>query len=123
LQGYRPARVRSILSPRLDALKADGYLLDYRWRKEGKGAAPVILEVAYVPDAPAAAVPLGAEEAEAIDLIGRVLGEPENRTYHTHVVRELGHKQARALLSDVEASNARNRAALFAHLVKNAKRR
>jgi thiamine monophosphate kinase len=52
-----------------------------------------------------------------------VLGEPENRTYHTHVVRELGHKQARALLSDVEASNARNRAALFAHLVKNAKRR
>jgi hypothetical protein len=122
LKRYDPCKVRTLLTPRVEALVADGYLSDFRWKKGGQGRSPIFLEVTFTPDAPDAPVPLKAEEAEAIDLIGKVLGEPENRAYHTRVVRDLGHKQARALLVDVEAGNARNRAALFTHLVKNAER-
>jgi hypothetical protein len=123
LRSYRPARVRSILDERLEALKADGYLTSFRWRKEGQGASPVVLEVEYVPDVPAAPVSLKAREAEIVDLIGQVLDEPENQAYHSRIVRELGSERARSILAEVETGNARNRAALFTHLVKNARRR
>ena len=56
LQDCRPARLRDHMTPALDALIADGYLLEYRWRKERRGQGgkqvPVRLNVVYAPDEP-----------------------------------------------------------------------
>ena len=37
LKECRPARLRDHMAPALDALIADGYLLEYRWHKQGRG--------------------------------------------------------------------------------------
>jgi hypothetical protein len=91
LQSYRPAKLRDIMAPSLDALKLDGYLLDYRWRKEGKGRSAVRLHVVFAPDeAQEAPTQLSKGEAAAVEEIGRLLDEPTNRFYHASVVRALG---------------------------------
>jgi len=104
VKAYRPARVHDLMQPWLDALKHDGYLLEYRWKKEGKGSSAIRLEVTYVAnEAKLTDLPLSEREALAVDEIGRLLDEPANRSYHTFVVRELGPDRARRLAGEVLA--------------------
>lgn len=105
LQAYRPAKLRDVMEPHLEALKADGYLSGYAWKREGKQGAPVVLEVAFVPDAVRSPVErvLTQAEAEAIYDISAYLGEPESRPYIGKVVEELGPQKARQIMGDVEA--------------------
>ena len=129
LQSYRPAKLRDVMAPHLDALIADGYLLDYRWRKEGKGRASVRLKVTYVPDeARAAPAPLTEREAEAVSEIGRLLGEPANSLYHATVVRTLGAPVVCRIARDVAAHAERrpqttHKGKLFSYLVRKERER
>jgi hypothetical protein len=127
LQAYRPARLRDSMAPALDALVADGYLLEYRWRKEGrgqgKGKAPVRLCVTYVPDEPDAQVSTLTEtELAAVAEIGRLLEEPANSAYHAFAVRALGANAACRIARQVAAQAAgqakpTHRGKLFSYLV------
>ena len=108
LQSYRPAKLRSVMEPHLEALRADGYLAGFRWKREGKDRAPICLEVTYTPDPPKGYVPLESREAEAVERLGRELGEPESRAYHERVVTELGATRALAILGEVIAQAETN---------------
>lgn len=125
LQSYRPAKLRDVMGPHLDALKADSYLADYRWKKEGKGRAPVCLEVTYTPNPSREQAPLGEKEAEAIARLGRELGEPESRAYHERVVIELGATRALSILGEVlaraESNRQTHRGKLFTYLAQQAR--
>ena len=113
------------MRPHLDALKADGYLANHRWKKEGKGRAPVYLEVTYTPDPSQQHAPLSEREAETIVRLGRELGEPESRAYHERVVTELGTTRALAILGEVlaraEANPQTHRGKLFTYLAQQAR--
>jgi hypothetical protein len=123
LQKYRPAKLHDVMSPHLEALEKDGYLAGWRWKREGKGRAAIVLEVTYRPDAAPQAPPseLSPEEAAVVELIGRELGEPDYRPYHATLVRELGPGMMRSILTDVIVQAERNprthKGKLFSHLV------
>jgi hypothetical protein len=105
---------------------ADGYLLEYRWRKEGrrqgKGKAPVRLCVTYVPDEPdAQASNLTESEFAAVAEIGRLLEEPSNSAFHAFAVRTLGAPAACRIARQVAAQAASqakptHRGKLFSYL-------
>jgi hypothetical protein len=101
VQGYKPWKLRDVMGSHLDALKADGYLTDYRWKREGKGRAPICLEVTYTADRIEQHTALQGREVEAVARIGRELGEPENRAYHERVVTELGVARTLDILAEV----------------------
>jgi hypothetical protein len=122
IHSYRPAKLRDVMAPHLDALVADGYLAEYRWKREGRGRAPVVLEAAYTPTAakaPRDRVLSDAELAAILD-ISRLLGEPESQPYIGHVVREIGPAKARQILTDViarsEADPKTHKGKLFTYL-------
>lgn len=129
LKHYSANKVRSLVETMLDALIADGYLLDYCWRKEGKSRAPIQLYVTYAPDeAEAKPSPLSEREAAAVDEIGRLLDEPTNRSYHAFIVRELGADRARRLASQVLAQAERqsrrtHKGKLFSYLARKERER
>jgi hypothetical protein len=129
VKAYRPARVHDLMQPWLDALKHDGYLLDYRWKREGKGPSAIRLEVTYVADnAKLTDLPLSEREALAVDEIGRLLDEPANRSYHAFVVRELGPDRARRLAGEVMAQAERrprhtHKGKLFSYLARQERER
>ena len=127
LQECRPARLRDNMTPALDALIADGYLLEYRWRKERRGQGgrqyPVRLSVVYAPDEPHAQVStLTESEIAAVAEIGRLLEEPANSAYHAYAVRTLGAKVACQIARQVafqaeDGAATTHRGKLFSYLV------
>lgn len=118
VEKYRPAKVRSLLAPHLDALVKDGYLAAYSWHKRGK--AQIELEVLYVADSRS---PVAGDDREqrTAHYIAAELGEVEKVLLHRSFVRQVGIDTALELLQ-VAFERTReegNPAAYYVRLVQN----
>jgi hypothetical protein len=107
LRLYKPAKLRAIMAPHLDALIDDGYLSGFRFgpmsRKEGRGGAAVKVSFADWRQAAAPNPRLTLYEMATINTLVAELGDEGNRGFYEQRALELG---AEALLELHEESTS-----------------